>query len=64
MEKDMTTGSPAWAIFHFVLPVFLGNVFQQFYSMADTIIVGKFVGNKALAAVVPPEPSCFSSSPA
>ena len=51
MEKDMTTGSPAWAIFHFVLPVFLGNVFQQFYSMADTIIVGKFVGNKALAAV-------------
>ena len=51
MEKDMTTGSPAWTIFHFVLPVFLGNVFQQFYSMADTIIVGKFVGNKALAAV-------------
>ena len=51
MEKDMTTGSPAWAIFHFVLPVFLGHVFQQFYSMADTIIVGKFVGNKALAAV-------------
>ena len=42
MEKDMTTGSPAWAIFHFVLPVFLGNVFQQFYSMADTIIVGNF----------------------
>ncbi len=51
MEKDMTTGSPAWAIFHFVLPVFLGNVFQQFYSMADTLIVGKFVGNKARAAV-------------
>ena len=51
MEKDMTTGSPAWAIFHFVLPVFLGTVFPQFYSMADTIIVGKFGGNKALAAV-------------
>lgn len=51
MEKDMTKGSPAWAIFCFVVPVFLGNVFQQFYSMADTIIVGKFVGNQALAAV-------------
>ncbi|MFR5602305.1 MAG: MATE family efflux transporter, partial [Lachnospiraceae bacterium] len=51
MEKDMTTGSPAKAIFRFVVPVFLGNVFQQFYNMADTIIVGKFVGTKALAAV-------------
>lgn len=51
MEKDMTAGSPAKAILQFVIPVFLGNVFQQFYNMADTIIVGKFVGTKALAAV-------------
>lgn len=35
----------------FTIPIFLGNVFQQFYSMADAVIVGKFVGNKALAAV-------------
>lgn len=51
MTKDMTTGRPAKIIFDFTLPIFLGNVFQQFYSMADTIIVGKFVGNSALAAV-------------
>lgn len=38
-------------IFNFTLPIFIGNVFQQFYNMADAVIVGKFVGNKALAAV-------------
>lgn len=47
----MTSGSPAKMIFHFTLPIFIGNVFQQFYSMADTVIVGKFIGTKALAAV-------------
>lgn len=47
----MTTGSPAKVIFNFTVPIFLGNLFQQFYSMADTVIVGKFVGTKALAAV-------------
>lgn len=51
MQKDMTAGSPAKAIVGFTIPVFIGNVFQQFYSMVDTIIVGKFVGTKALAAV-------------
>ena len=51
MEKDMTTGKPGKMILSFTLPVFIGNVFQQFYNMADTIIVGKFVGNEALAAV-------------
>lgn len=51
MTKDMTTGKPGKIILSFTLPIFVGNVFQQFYSMADTIIVGKFVGNEALAAV-------------
>ena len=51
MEKNMTAGSPAKAILSFTLPVFIGNVFQQFYNMADTMIVGKFVGTNALAAV-------------
>lgn len=51
MEKDMTTGNPGKIILSFMMPIFLGNVFQQFYNMADTIIVGKFVGTKALAAV-------------
>lgn len=51
LQKDMTTGSPGKIIFEFTLPVFIGNVFQQFYNMADTVIVGKFVGTGALAAV-------------
>ncbi len=51
LQKDLTTGKPGKIIFDFTLPIFIGNVFQQFYSMADTIIVGKFVGTKALAAV-------------
>lgn len=51
MERDMTTGSPAKIILNFTIPIFIGNIFQQLYSMADTIIVGKFVGNAALAAV-------------
>lgn len=51
LQKDMTTGNPRKLIFDFTLPIFIGNVFQQFYNMADTIIVGKFVGTKALAAV-------------
>ena len=51
MERDMTVGSPAKMVINFTLPIFLGNVFQQLYNMADTIIVGKFVGAKALAAV-------------
>ena len=51
MEKNMTVGNPARIILEFVLPIFLGNLFQQLYSMVDTIIVGKFVGTKSLAAV-------------
>lgn len=51
MTKDMTVGKPSKMIIDFTLPIFAGNIFQQFYSMADTIIVGKFVGNEALAAV-------------
>lgn len=51
VQYDMTTGSPMKIIFDFTLPIFIGNVFQQFYNMADAVIVGKFVGNKALAAV-------------
>ena len=38
-------------ILSFTFPIFIGNVFQQFYNMADAVIVGKFVGTKALAAV-------------
>lgn len=51
MERDMTVGSPSKIIWNFTVPIFIGNIFQQFYSMVDTVIVGKFVGTKALAAV-------------
>ncbi len=51
MRTDMTAGKPMKIILDFTIPVFIGNVFQQFYNMVDAIIVGKFVGTKALAAV-------------
>lgn len=51
MTKDLTSGNPLKVILFFTLPLMLGNLFQQFYSLADTIIVGRFVGVDALAAV-------------
>ena len=51
MELDMTRGKPLPVLIKFTLPLLLGNVFQQFYNMADTVIVGRFVGAGALAAV-------------
>lgn len=51
MTKDLTTGHPLKVILWFAFPLVLGNLFQQFYNLADTIIVGRFVGVNALAAV-------------
>lgn len=51
MQTDMTAGKPMKMVLWFTIPVFLGNVFQQLYSMADAVIVGKFVGTGGLAAV-------------
>lgn len=51
MQTDMTVGKPMKMILNFTIPVFIGGVFQQFYNMMDAVIVGKFVGTKALAAV-------------
>ena len=51
MTKDMTTGNPWKIIIFFSIPVLLGNLFQQFYNMADAVIVGQFLGEDALAAV-------------
>lgn len=51
MERDMTKGSPLLVILKFTLPLIIGNIFQQLYNMADTIIVGRYVGANALAAV-------------
>lgn len=50
-DNDMITKSPGRTLFFFALPMIVGNLFQQFYNMVDTVIVGRFVGVGALAAV-------------
>lgn len=49
--KDMTKGSPIHLILGFAIPLFFGMLFQQFYNLVDMIIVGRFLGASALAAV-------------
>ncbi len=49
--KDMTQGNPYSLMLGFALPIFLSQVFQQLYNTADALIVGKFLGTNALAAV-------------
>lgn len=48
---NMTEGSPRKHIIKFIIPLIIGNVFQQLYNWVDTIIVGRYVGIKALAGV-------------
>ena len=49
--RDLTVGSPMKLILGFMLPLLFGLLFQQFYSMVDTVVVGKFLGVEALAGV-------------
>lgn len=51
MVKNLTSGKPLKLLFFFALPMVLGNLFQQLYNMVDSMVVGKFVGEDALAAV-------------
>ncbi|MDR2488341.1 MAG: MATE family efflux transporter [Desulfovibrio sp.] len=51
MTAALTSGRPAPLIFRFALPLFIGNLFQQFYGMSDTVIVGRFINVHALASV-------------
>lgn len=51
MVKDMTNGSPSRHILGFAIPMLFGMLFQQFYNLVDTIIVGKTLGVEALAGV-------------
>ncbi len=51
MTRDMTKGSPMKLILGFSIPLLCGFLFQQFYSMVDTVIVGRFLGKDNLAAV-------------
>lgn len=51
MTKDLTKGNETKAIISFAIPLIVGNIFQQLYNVADSIIVGKYIGSSALAAV-------------
>ena len=51
MTRDMTTGSPLARILAFCAPLLVGNLFQQFYNLADSILVGRILGVRAFAAV-------------
>ena len=51
MVKNLTEGNPLKLLFFFALPMVVGNLFQQLYNMVDSMVVGRFVGEDALAAV-------------
>ena len=56
-KLSMVSGSPAKSLIAFTIPLILGNLFQQFYNLVDTVVVGNYVGVGALAAV---GGTCFS----
>ena len=51
MLQNMTEGEPLKLILPFMIPLLIGNVFQQLYNIADVVIVGRTIGVEALAAV-------------
>ena len=61
MVKNLTEGRPLKLLFFFALPMVAGNLFQQLYNMVDTMVVGQFVGEDAVAAVGSSYPIVFLS---
>ena len=59
MIKDLTHGEPVKLMILFSIPLLIGNIFQQFYNIADIIIVGRTLGMNALAAVGAVSPLFF-----
>lgn len=57
--KDLTIGNESKCIFNFALPMLIGSLFQQLYNTTDSIIVGRFVGKNAMAAVSGANPIMF-----
>ena len=51
LKKDFTQGNPGKVVLTFALPMLIGNIFQQLYTVVDTAIVGRGVGMDALAAL-------------
>ena len=58
--KDLTSGNETKLILRFATPMLLGNLFQQLYNIVDSVVVGKFIGTEALAAVGSSFPIVFS----
>ena len=58
--KDFTVGKEAKLILHFSIPLVLGNIFQNLYSVIDSIIVGRYLGKEALGAVGASFPIIFA----
>ena len=54
--SDMTVGAPWKSIISFTIPMLIGNIAQQLYSTVDSIVVGKYIGDNALAPS-PPDPA-------
>ena len=59
MINDLTKGAPVKLMLLFSIPLLIGNIFQQFYNIADIIIVGRTLGMKALASVGAVSPLFF-----
>ena len=51
LVRDMTVGDPIRLILAFAIPLFIGNIFQQFYNMVDTMVVGYTLGDSAISAI-------------
>ena len=49
--QDLTKGKPSKTLLYFSIPLFVGNLFQQFYNIVDTVVVGQLIGSTAMAAV-------------
>ncbi|NCC47158.1 MAG: MATE family efflux transporter, partial [Bacteroidia bacterium] len=60
--KDLTQGKEGLQILNFAIPMLIGNVFQQLYNVVDSIVVGKYIGSVALAAVGASFPILFTMS--
>ena len=61
MINNLTEGKPLKLLFFFAVPMVVGNLFQQLYNMVDSMVVGRFVGEDALAAVGSSFPVVFLS---
>ena len=57
--KDLSVGNEGRLILKFAIPMLLGNVFQQLYNVVDSVVVGKYIGKEALAAVGTSSPIIF-----